>query len=155
MKTPHYRALFAPGGTQAAEKLRDESGVHDIVATNIHCVFPDDKVCDNRNFWVSAWSERQMVIEGWGYTAATNKNYVAGEANSTIPAPDPELLKLNDAAFTDPSAETIGALVDAHDVKWLFVSKDYPADIEGLKALDGDVLTQVYENAHYLVFKIN
>jgi hypothetical protein len=155
MRAPHYRALFAPGGTQAAEKLRDESGVHDIVATNIHCVFPDDKVCDNRNFWVSAWSERQMVIEGWGYTAATNKNYVAGEANSTIPAPDPELLKLNDAAFTDPSAETIGALVDAHDVKWLFVSKDYPADIGGLKSLDGDVLTQVYENAHYLVFKIN
>ena len=80
-------------------------------------------MCDNRNFWVSAWSERQIVIEGWGYTAATNKNYVAGEANSTIPAPDPERLKLNDAAFTDPSAETIGALVDAHDVKWLFVEQ--------------------------------
>jgi hypothetical protein len=153
--TPHYPALFAPGGTQAAEALRDKSDVDDIVATNIHCVQPDEKPCDNRNFWAAAWTERQMVIEGWGYTAATNKNYVAGQANSTIPAPDPAQLKLNDAAFTDPSAETIGALADTYDVTWLFVSKDYPADLDGLKQLDGSVLTQVYENNHYLVFKIN
>jgi hypothetical protein len=155
MGTPHYSALFAPGGTQAAEVLRDKSGVDDIVATNVHCAQPDQKPCDNRNFWVAAWSERQLVIEGWGYTAATNENYVAGHANSTIPAPDPAQLKLNDAAFTDPSEETIGALVDRYDVSWLFVSKEYPADIEGLKALDGTVLTQVYENSHYLVFSIN
>lgn len=155
MGAPHYPSLFAPGGTQAAGVLRDASGLHDLVATNVHCVSPDKKPCDNRNFWVAAWTERQLVIEGWGYTAATNKNYVAGQANSTIPAPDPAQLKLNDAAFTDPSKETIGAIVDAYDVSWLFVSKEYDADVGGLKKLDGSVLTQVYENNHYLVFSVN
>ena len=33
---------------------------------------------------------------------------------------DPALLSLNDRAFTDPSAEVLGALYADHGIRWLF-----------------------------------
>ncbi len=153
--TPFYPALWAEGGVAAAEYIEKHSSVDDIVATNVHCVKPKAKRCDNRNFWVAASTERRVVIEGWGYTAGTNENYVRGEANAFIPPPDPQRLRLNDAAFTKPSKQTVQALVDAYDPSWLFVSKKYPADVKGLRALDGSVLTETYANTNYIVFKIN
>ncbi len=151
---PLYPPLWARGGVTAAEYLDKHSSVHDIVATNIHCARPKAPECDNRNFWVSASTERRIVIEGWGYTATTNDNFVVGEANSLIPPPDPERLRLNDAAFRKPSKRTVQALVDAYDPSWLFVSKKYAANIKGLKGLDGKVLTKRFENANYIVFAI-
>ena len=71
-------------------------------------------------------------MEGWGYTAATNDNAVAGTRNAYIPIPDRERLEINDAAFREPSPETVGRLVETYDVSWLFVAKAYPADIPGL-----------------------
>ena len=153
--TPHFPPLFANGGSSAAHFLKHHSDVDDVVATNVHCARPHARVCDNRSFWVSGFTERRIVIEGWGYTADTNKNYVQGEANAHIPPPDPERLRINDAVFNRPSEQTVQALVDAYNPRWLFVDKEYPADIAGLKALDGTVLKQVFENANYLVFKIN
>ncbi len=152
---PKYRALWAAGGVPAAEYVERHSGVDDIVATNVHCQKPRPSRCDNRNFWVSAWSERRIVIEGWGYTAETNQNYVKGQANASIPPPDPERLKVNDAAFKDPSQQTISALFRAYDPSWLFVSKAYAANLEGLAALDGSMLTKKFENDNYVVYAIN
>ncbi|MEP6666277.1 MAG: hypothetical protein ABJA81_07515 [Nocardioidaceae bacterium] len=153
--TPHpsHTPLFAAGGVDAAEYVAHHSSDDDIVATNVHCLQPDAKRCDNRNFWVSAYTERRVLIEGWGYTAATNKNFVAGTRNSYIPPPDPTLLKTNDAAFKQPSEQTVQKLVDTYDVSWLFVSKDYAADVPGLMALDS-ILTKKFDNSHYVVFKI-
>jgi hypothetical protein len=152
---PKYPALWAAGGTQAAEYIAKHSPVDAIVATNVHCVRPHGPRCDNRNFWVSADTERRILIEGWGYTADTNKNFVAGEANAFIPPPDPERLRINDAAFKNPSPETVQALVDRWDVSWLFVSKKYAANLDGLRALEGSVLTNRFENDNYVVYKIN
>ncbi len=152
---PDYPPLFAPGGVQAAEYIAQHSGIHDIVATNVHCLRPPGvPKCDNRNFWISAYTERRVVIEGWGYTAETNDNFVRGLANSLIPAPDPERLRINDAAFIKPSAQTIDRLVDDYDPSWLFVSKLYPASLHKLKALDGSLLTKAFHNKNYIVFRI-
>ena len=93
------------------------------MATNAHCRKPAAKLCDNRNFWISAYTERRIVIEGWGYTQATNGDYSADMRNAYIPAPDPERLKINDAAFLHPSAETVSRLVDLYDVKFLFAAR--------------------------------
>lgn len=144
---------FAPGGVQAATWIADHSDRSDIVATNVHCRKPTDAKCDNRNFWISAYSERRIVIEGWGYTATTNGAYSDEARNSLIPAPDPGRLEINDAAFTKPTTETVNRLVQSYDVRYLFVSKLYPVDLQGLSALDKTV-TKVYQNKSYVVFEV-
>ena len=94
-----------------------------------------------------------MLVEGWGYTAATNAQGVKDALNRYIEFTDPERLAINDAAFNYPSEVTVGRLVDTYDVDWLFVSKDYPADVPGLNALTS-MLTQRYENANYVVYEV-
>ena len=148
----HYRPLFAAGGVDAAEFLRDNSSPDDVAATNIHCLKPSKRRCDNRNFWVSAYTERRVLIEGWGYTAVTNAEGGEG-ASAYIPAPDLQRLAINDAAFQYPSEVTVGRLVDTYGVDWLFVSKDYPADVEGLTALTS-MLDKSFENSNYVVYEV-
>jgi hypothetical protein len=145
--------LFAKGGVAAAEYVRDHSSVDDVVATNMHCKEPRARRCDNRHFWLSAYSERRIVIEGWGYSAPTNALANAGSLNAYIRVPFPERLEINDAAFREPSEQTVGTLVDTYDVEWLVVSKQYPADVDGLRALD-DELATAFENTHYVVFEV-
>jgi hypothetical protein len=111
------------GTVEAARWLRANSSPNDLVATNAHCLSdyePPD--CDNRHFAISAYSERQVLIEGWGFSAKTHEH--AEETGKNIIFAgywDPKKLADNDAAFSSPSAETVGRLRDQYGVKWLFV----------------------------------
>jgi hypothetical protein len=69
-------------GTDAAAKyLKENSSVDDVVATNRHCVGPEEKnTCIARVFTISALAERRTFIEGWAYTTcpvseALNNSY--------------------------------------------------------------------------------
>lgn len=142
--------LFAAGGKKAAVYIANHSPSDEIVATNVHCSSPEgasprDKRCRNRNFWISAYTERRIVVEGWAYTAAGR------DAAPSIP--DPERLEINDAAFEEPSPRTVGRLVETYDVSWLFVAKKYSADIPGLRQVDG-LLDMSFENGNYVVFRV-
>ncbi|GAB3873018.1 hypothetical protein GCM10027610_139440 [Dactylosporangium cerinum] len=131
-------APFIPDGTpEAGRWLRDHSDPGDLVATNAHCLSatgaPQGE-CDNRHFAFSAYSERRFLIEGWGFTNRTHQ--VAAETGiNAVYAPywDPQLLADNDAAFSAPSAQTIGKLRDQYRVRWLFVdeARDTPASTLG------------------------
>ena len=147
-----YPEQFAKGGVAAAEYVEKHSDADAVVATNMHCSRPHADRCDNRHFWLSAYSERRIVIEGWGYSAPANALAGLGVA-AFAPVPFPGRLETNDAAFRQPSAATVGTLVDTYDVEWLVVSKRYPADVEGLRALDSE-LTHAFENSNYVVFKV-
>jgi len=148
------KQLFKPGGAQAARWLADHSSPNDIVATNIHCMHPKTDECDNRNFWLSAYSERRVVVEGWGYTVATNESGARSDRiSSRVPIPDTRRLAINDAAFDRPSRATISRLVRSYGVSWLFVSKKYPVDLEGLNSLT-DVVTRTYRNHYYAIFRV-
>ncbi|MDX6296907.1 MAG: hypothetical protein QOI51_764 [Nocardioidaceae bacterium] len=150
---PPPKPQFAPGGVDAATWIADHSGRYDIVATNAHCRLPDTALCDNRNFWVSAYTQRRVVIEGWGYTTITNAGYSDTARNQNIPNPYPERLKINDAAFENPSPTTVNRLVNTYGVKFLFVDKQYPADVPGMKALK-PLLHKKFQNHNYVVFKV-
>jgi hypothetical protein len=152
-KPVHPNNQFAPGGVQAATWIRDHSGRYDIVATNVHCRKPHATKCDNRNFWIAAYTERRIVIEGWGYTQATNGDYTDSGRNAYIPTPDPRRLAINDAAFEHPSAATVNKLVDTYDVKFLFVSKKYDVDLAGLNSLK-ELLKRTYNTKTYAVFEV-
>jgi hypothetical protein len=147
------RPLFAVGGVEAADYLRRHSSPDAVVATNVHCLRPHAAKCDNRNFWVSAYTQRRIVVEGWGYTAPTNDVSVVGKPNALLPVPFPHRLAINDAAFERPSRQTVTRLADTYGVKWLFASKEYPLDLKGLNQLTG-IVKKAYANSHYVVFKV-
>ncbi|MGH3472623.1 MAG: hypothetical protein ACRDPG_11345, partial [Nocardioidaceae bacterium] len=152
---PHHRPhpLFAKGGFTAAKFVAKHAGIDDVLATNVHCMKPKAKHCDNRNFWISAYTQRRIVVEGWGYTAPTTANYIKGVRNGFIPMPFPKRLAVNDAAVEHPSKASIDRLVKLYDVKWLFVSKAYPVDLTRLNELTG-VVRKAFHNPNYAVFKI-
>jgi len=145
---------FAPGGAHAAAWVRNRSRAYDVIATNVHCRLPDEKPCDNRNFWISAYTQRRVVIEGWGYPHGTDANYLAHVPDIHLRSPDPVRLRINDAAFQHPSAESVRRLVDLYGVRFLFVSRQYPVDLPGLRALP-DLLSQRFANRNYVVFRVH
>lgn len=146
------RITVPPGGVAAARWLRDHSAPGDLVATNAHCASPAREArCDNRNFWISGYAERHVLVEGWGYTDTANEEFAKTGVNSRyVPFWDPDLLAANDAAFADPSAASVGDLRDRYGVRWMFVDERYPhsADLDRFAArrfASGDVA--VYETA--------
>lgn len=156
-RTVAARALFAPGGVPAADYVADHSPVTDVVATNIHCREPYSPMCDNRSFWVAGYTERRVVVQGWGYSAATNLANGARTRSALVPMPDQERLMVNDAVFVDPSPRALQRLVDTYGVDWLFVSKQYVADLRGISrfARTTGLLDRVFANRNYAVYAVN
>ncbi len=59
----------------AAQWIRDHSEADDLVVTNVFCsngATTRVRTCDNRTFWVAAYTERRTVLSGWGYTPTAN-----------------------------------------------------------------------------------
>jgi hypothetical protein len=142
-----YLDDVVPGdGITAARWLRDHSAPSDLVATNMHCrpVEKTPGVCDARHFWVAAYTERHVLVEGWAYTTEANIRAVElGVSDRTVPFWDPAMLAANDAAFTNPTAATLATLRDRYGVHWLLADLT-KADAVGLAAhadlrdLEGD-----------------
>ncbi|WP_162907955.1 hypothetical protein [Allorhizocola rhizosphaerae] len=127
---------MAEGSRDAGRWLRDHSDSDDLVATNAHCLhYPGTKpeLCDNRHFHIAAFTERRVLIEGWGFTARTHvESRRRHEDLAYVTYWDQAKLAANDAAFLSPSAQTIGRLRDEFGVRWLFVDETAPfsTDIE-------------------------
>ena len=130
------RDLIGSDGIVAARWLRDHSSPDDLVATNLHCL-PTKSVagtCDARHFWVSGYSERRMLVEGWAYTAtAFAATPGAGQSDRTIPFWNPAVLQDNDRAFVSPTEASVGRLRDRYGVRWLFADTAF-ADPASLSA---------------------
>ncbi|MDH2424124.1 hypothetical protein [Sphaerisporangium sp. TRM90804] len=108
-----------PRGALAATRwLRAHSLPGELVATNAHCQWARRDVCDSRHFWVSALTERRVLVEGWAYTAA-NLDRRPGGAFLDAPFLDAARLEANDAVFLRPSAEAVARLRDGYGVRWL------------------------------------
>lgn len=143
---PTYAPPIPPGALTAARWLRDHSSPDDVVATNRHCRYRSPFGCETRHFWISAYTERRVLVEGWGYTSDAMKH---GKDFFYSPFPDPDLLAINDRAFTNPTRESLSALRDRFNVRWLFVDQRYdlPSPYLGrfvpLRFRSGDCL--VYE----------
>jgi hypothetical protein len=131
---PPTELPVAAEGIEAARWLRDHSDPNDLVATNLHCrPLPNrGDVCDARHFWVSGYSERRMLVEGWAYTSkAIAVGVKLGTSDRTVPFWDPALLAANDAVFAAPTEAAVAVLRDDHGVRWLFADLT-TADAAGL-----------------------
>ena len=138
------------GGLTAARWLRDHSDPGDLVATNSHCpvVFTRTN-CDSRDFWVAAYAERQVLVEGWSYTEpALSSGGLFDGILAYSKFWDPALLAENDAIFRSPTAASVADFARTHRVRWLVAvnNKNLSPDLDRYATLryrSGDV--RVYE----------
>lgn len=146
------RPLIADGGIAAARWLRAHSDVDDVVATNAHCEFPDRATCIPRNFWMAGYAERQFLVEGWSYVSRWSiGQHPPADENVTIgPFWDPARLAANDAAFDDPSSETLDVLESEYDVRWLLVDRRFAANVDGLR----EYAVKRFQTGRYLVLEL-
>lgn len=115
------------GQLDAARFIRDHSGVDDLVMTNRHCAKPtsDPDNCDKRRWLVTAFTQRQSMIESWTATPEATNIAPHGRESVTLPYWDPALLQLNDGFYTHPSAAAQRELWD-RGVRWVYVDNTIP-----------------------------
>jgi hypothetical protein len=101
----------------AARWVRDHSRPSDVVATNVHCLPASlSEGCDPRSFWLSAYSERRVLVEGWAFAPRVS-------ASGSSAFWDPELLRRNDDAFTAPTETGLADLRAFEGVRWLVADR--------------------------------
>ncbi|MBF8187621.1 hypothetical protein ITP53_18140 [Nonomuraea sp. K274] len=124
------RVPSIPEGARAAGRwLRDHSSPGDVVATDLHCRPVRWPACDSRHFWVSGFSERRVLVEGWAYAESTlSRTELFGASYLMVPFADPGRLAANDAVFARPSAENVRHLAQKYGVKWLFTGINHRLD---------------------------
>lgn len=101
----------------AARWTREHSAPRDVVATNAHCLAVVNGWCDSRSFWLSAYAERRVLVEGWGFAPRV------AASGSYTPFWDQDLLRRNDSAFTGPTETGLRELRDRDAVRWLVVDR--------------------------------
>jgi hypothetical protein len=100
----------------AARWVRDHSAPGDVLATNAHCLGGGvTGYCDPRSFWLSAYAERRVLVEGWAFAPRVSET---GDWRFW----DPDLLRRNDAALTAPTAAGL-AWLRSRGVRWLVVDR--------------------------------
>jgi len=105
----------------AARWIRDHSSITDKVMTNRHCVTPIAPYrCDSRRWVVAAFSERQMLLEGWTGVPRATDLLPKGRDAIHISYWEPELLALNDGFIARPDAAAAKKL-SGMGVRWVFV----------------------------------
>lgn len=103
------------------EELRESSDPSDLVMTNRHCRTGslDAGDCDPRWFTVSAFSERRVVVEGYGYSPFSAGSPVDDEYW------DMQLLEANDSFLSAPSSHQCERFADL-GVTWIYIDKRAP-----------------------------
>jgi hypothetical protein len=112
---------------RAARWIRDHSGPDDLVMTNRHCTTTQDPTthCDSRHWVVTAFSERQVLVEGWTATPMAAKLGPNGRDSITVNYWKPDLLSLNDGFIAAPTSEA-AAKLRAMGVRWVYVDHSRP-----------------------------
>ena len=127
----------------AARYVRDHSSPNDVVATNVHCLGYYGDLCDPREFWLAAYGERSVLVEGWGFAPRAAEN-------NFMPFWDPERLRINDAAFTAPTQPVVDQL-KAWGVRWLVVDRQTAPESNDL----AKYATPVYDNGRMAVYELH
>ncbi|MER6170496.1 hypothetical protein [Streptosporangium sp. NPDC001681] len=134
----------------AGRWLRAHSDPDDLVATDTHCRGKSENPCDSREFWVSALTERRVLVEGWAFSPANYQHWHRGLVAEHLPFWDQERIQLNDAAFRSPSAASIQRLRTRYGVRWLFVDEQHT----GADSKIGDGANLRFRSGDYAVYEV-
>ena len=108
------------GTAAAADYVKNNSNINDVLVTNRHCVGPEEKnSCIARVFSLTALSERRTFIEGWAYTTCPLREALNNEYWNQ------PLLELNQNVVvkSDPSSAN---LLTQYGVRWLVIDQRRP-----------------------------
>lgn len=152
-----YPGAVTGKGVAGARWIRDHSSHDAVVATNRHCLtgqkFPGPGpvvACEVASFWVSAWTERSVLVEGWAYdyrsVAAQLEN---GVRYRRQPFWDQPLLAANDSFFENPTAEG-AAFLCKRGATLALLDRRFQPELPSLEP----VAKQVYANADVEVYKL-
>jgi hypothetical protein len=111
-----------PSALRALQWLRMNSRRDELIATNVHCNWQLEIPCKHVGFWVSAFAERRVLLEGWGYTPMGQKAWQPGK-DIDHQFWDPRRFAANRQAFEAPSWEAVRHLRERYGVAWLFVNE--------------------------------
>jgi hypothetical protein len=144
-------------GVAAARWIRDHSAPDTVVATNRHClvgqIFPGSGPvtrCGVDSFWVSAWSERRVLVEGWGFSSrALTAEIENGRPYENQPFWDQPLLKANDGFFESPTREE-AAFLCKRGARFALLDRRYQPDLPKLEP----VAKLVYSNSDAEVYRL-
>ncbi|MDG6100527.1 hypothetical protein Daura_03745 [Dactylosporangium aurantiacum] len=130
-----YHVRVTPDQAAGARWLRAHSTPEQYVATNVHRVGAGLQGAQSLAYWISAYSERRVLLGSWGYspesTAAQSRAHRLGPALTYW---DPARLALNDAAVLDPTPARLDWLWRQR-VRWIFVDRAQGAPTAALPAL--------------------
>ncbi|WP_433827971.1 hypothetical protein ACQP2E_00795 [Actinoplanes sp. CA-015351] len=132
---------------EAARWVRANSDPNDIIATNVHCSHdvPLAKCRDARSFWLSAYSERSVLVEGWTFAPR-----LAGVPDARWKFWDSKKLAFNDDAIYKPSAKALNRMRDRYHVRYLVVDRRLRA--EGTKL--SQLATLRFDNGRMAVYEL-
>lgn len=125
----HPATQLPKSRVDAARWTREHSAPGDVLATNVHCRAVVHGWCDSRSFWLSAYAERRVLVEGWGFAPRM------ASLDPYAPFWDQGLLRRNDAAFTSPTEAGLRELRDRHAVRWLVVDRRVAPESPALREL--------------------
>ena len=108
------------GTADAAEYIKNNSSVDDVLITNRHCVGPEEKnTCIARVFSLTALSERRTFIAGWAYTTCPLREALNNEFWNQ------PLLKVNQNVVENNDVESTKKVTE-YGVRWIVIDERRP-----------------------------
>ncbi|MFI5867443.1 hypothetical protein [Streptomyces sp. NPDC051546] len=137
----------------AARWVRAHSGPQDVLATNSHgwewnlSHGPSSE--NTRSFWLSAYSERSVLIEGWAY-APRLVALTQGASAYDGPFWDQTLFKVNEAAIYQPTEGILRQLHDEYRVRYIVVLRTMGTESPHL----AELAEKVFDNSQVGIYQI-
>lgn len=130
-----YHVRVTPDQAAGARWLRAHSTPAQYVATNVHRVGDGLQGRQSLAYWISAYSERRVLLGSWGYSPeSTEAQSRAHRLGPSLTYWDPARLALNDAAVLDPTPARLGWLWQQR-VRWIFVDRAHGTPTAALPEL--------------------
>jgi hypothetical protein len=137
---------------EAALWLREHSRQDEIVATNVMCQpVAYAEGCSHQSFWVSALSERTMLLSGWAYSNASTEAFTRGGEYASQSSPWPDRVRVQLDAVISGSQEAYRSLVEDYGVSWYFADRR-ATDVELPPAA---VARLAFANDEVLIFELS
>jgi len=140
---------MTPGLYDALAWVRDETPESSVIAVNNQWIDPANQV--PLEFIYSAFAERRVFLEGWGYTQQSREEFGLAEAAHGA-NPFPGRLALNLAAFAKADPGALDTMSREFGVRYLVVDEinGTPADVGALERR----ARVVYESPEALVLEL-
>lgn len=146
---PYRSSVYAE--TQAARWVEHHTPVNALFVTNSHCFGRMRLYCDARQFWLSGFGGRRVLLGGYG--VSPSQLAISGRHGQFAwkePYHNQALLKLNDAAVNAPTAKILADLHNRYGVGWIAADSSTSPVSPHLR----DLATLRYSNGVVQIFQL-